>query len=260
MVITVRSRGCIVARTLWSCRIDSTYLPMQRLSACTLKWLLNPTSSTWHHDRGKWGMFYVHNPLLIYSSFFVFVFSIARGKGAVSVGRCEGVEDSNVCVSSLISLPHKPFAATSNRVLSCKLAEAPDNFSPINGCRWSSIVTLLQTWDERDAVQSLILLCLCEGIPPIGHDCVCSTEDWWPQSRSSGSLLIATCSVGSMRPKRPLYAGRNQKIGLLVSYHSKNSAECVILLACEILMPPKLFSWIVQMAWAIFAVGSMNIV
>ena len=69
------------------------------------------------------------------------------------------------------------------------VAEAPENVSPVMGCRCGSMHTSLQTSVIRLAMVSRISLCLIVGNPPFGQDRECSTVKCEPQAHCMGGSV-----------------------------------------------------------------------
>ncbi len=89
-------------------------------------------------------------------------------------------------------LPQKPFAAISRRAPSVVMAEAaPEDGSPVMGCKSGLIETLWHTYDISWADTSRISLCRIEGNPPFVHDRTCSTVNSFPQAHVDG--MFADC-------------------------------------------------------------------
>ena len=82
--------------------------------------------------------------------------------------------------------PHTQFAEMSSLASSCELAVAPDSWSGVVGCRFSSMHTSLHTSVRRLAVRSRISLCLMEGKPPLAYESARSTVKLLPQSHFDG--------------------------------------------------------------------------
>ena len=84
------------------------------------------------------------------------------------------------------------------------MAEAPEDGSPVMGCKSGSIETLWHTYDISWADTSRISLCRIEGNPPFGHDRTCSRVKSFPQAHVDGMFagchpyLNATVSLNAL--------------------------------------------------------------
>ena len=92
------------------------------------------------------------------------------------------IEDMDVKKGLLV--PANPEAVCSN-IKSCTIisfmADESMNFSPDNGWRLGSTLTLLHTSDRTFAVKSLMSLCLSIVKPSPGQESSCSMEKVAPQ-------------------------------------------------------------------------------